>query len=797
MNDLRFAFRQLLKNPGFTAVAVLTLALGIGVNTAMFGAFQALMMRKLAYPEADRLVRIFRTSSHSQKWPHSPANFQDQREQNSVFDRMAAVNRRSFNLVEQGQQAERLQGMEATADLLPLLGVAPLIGRGFTVEECQPGRNDVVVLGHSIWLRRFAGDAGILGRPLRLDGQTVTVVGVMPPGFQDRMIWGTIDVLRPLAFADDQLQNRGGNYLMSVARLKPGVSLGQANADMSAIAARLEKEYPDVNTDSGLRIVPLAESGIDPRGRIMVWLIMGLAGFVLLIACANLANLQFARTALRGRELAIRGALGAPRARLLRQLLAESLLVAVLGGALGLVLAGWVGDLLDARLLRDGEPVLKLGLNLGVLGFALVVSILTGLLFGLAPAWLASRTDVNAALKQGSRGTTGDRSQSRLRHALIVAQVALALILLAGAGAFMGGLRNFGTRDPGWRVDGLTVGYLNLPDGAYADADARSVFAAHLHETLAAIPGVESAAVAGSLPIAGFRSSAEFSSEDQPDPATGRRRTRSINAIAPGYFSALGMRLLEGRDFTLADAVDRPAAVIVNETLARTLWPGRSAVGKRIGTPGAWLEIVGVVNDARFPSDPGEPPTRFQSYRPLAQEPSANLAFAVRGNVSVATLRQAVSGLDPDLPVNAPGLARTAVREVLEQAAVAGWLLGGFAGLGLLLAVLGIYGVIAGFVAQRTNEIGVRMALGAQVGDVLRLVLGKGLRLTLLGAAIGLVGAYLLTRLLGSLAPGLESSSPLLLSSVTGLLLAVALLACWLPARRAARVDPMVALRSE
>ncbi|MFN0066864.1 MAG: ABC transporter permease [Limisphaerales bacterium] len=797
MTDLKFAIRQLVKNPGFTAVAVLTLALGIGVNTAMFGGFQSLLLRTLAYPEADRLVRLFRTSSHSQKWPHSAANFLDHQSQNPVFERMAAVNRRSFNLVEPGQQAERLQGLEVTSELIPLLGIAPMIGRGFIPDEAQPGRNDVAILGHSFWLRRFAGDTNIVGKSLRMDGQTVTVLGVMPPGFSDVMLWGTVDVLRPLAFSDEQRQNRGANYLMSVGRLKPGVSVAQADAAMAGIADRLAKEFPEVNADSGLRVVSLAGSGMDPKGRIMIWMIMGLAGFVLLIACANLANLQFARTALRTREFAIRGALGAPRSRLMRQLLTESLLVALIGGALGLVLAVWVNGLLNTRLLREGEPALNLGLNFGVLGFALVVSTVTGLAFGLVPAWMAARTDANSALKQGSRGTTADRSQNRLRHGLIVTQVALALMLLAGAGTFANGLRNFGVRDPGWRVDGLTVGYLNLPDATYADATARLGFATRLREHLAAIPGVAAAAVAGSLPIAGFRTSAEFSIEDQPDPSVGRRRSRSINVVTPGYFATLGMRLLEGRDFLAGDTPGQPGVVVVNETMARSFWAGESALGKRIGTPGAWLEVVGVVDDVRFPSDPGEPPTRFQSYIPLAQEPPANLAIAVRGNVSVATLRQTVAGLDQDLPLNQPGLARAAVREVLDQAAVAGWLLGGFAGLGVLLATLGLYGVIAGFVTQRTNEIGIRMALGAQLGDVLRLVLGKGVRLTLLGSGIGLVGAFGLTRVLGALAPGLESNSPLILALVVGLLMGVALIACWLPARRASRVDPMVALRSE
>ena len=419
LQDIRFGLRMLGKNPGFTTTAVLTLALGIGVNTSMFSGLQSLLLPKLPYPESDRLVRVFRTSSHSQRWPHSPANFLDQQEQNTVFERMAAVNDRSFNLSEPGQPAERMRAVEATADLLPLLGIQPLIGRGFLPEEDRPGQNNVVILNHGFWLRRFSADTNILGRTLRLDGEPVTVIGVMPASFHSRDSWGTVDLLRPMAFTDQDRQNRAGNYLDLVARLKPGISLAQAQSGVKALAARLREDHPDISPDEGLRIVALVEARMDPRGKIMLWLIMGLAGFVLLIACANLANLQFARTALRTRELAIRCAMGAPRSRLLRQLLTESLLIAVLGGLLGLVLARWVNQVLGQQLVENGKPLLNLKLNFAVLGFTLGVSTLSGLVFGLVPAWLASRTDVNAALKQGSRGATSDRSQHRLRHGLI------------------------------------------------------------------------------------------------------------------------------------------------------------------------------------------------------------------------------------------------------------------------------------------------------------------------------------------------------------------------------------------
>lgn len=795
--DIRFGLRMLRKNPGFTTIAVLTLALGIGVNTSMFTGLHSLLLPKLPYPEPDRLVRVFRTSPHSQRWPHSPANFLDQQQQNNVFEHMAAVNVRSYNLSEPGQPAERLRAMEATDDLIPMLGIQPLLGRGFTPEEDSPGQNGVVILDHGFWLRRFAADTNILGRVLQLDGRAVTVIGVMPASFQDSHQWGSVDVLRPIAFTDDQRQNRGASYLDVVARLKPGLSFAQAQAGIEALAARMRQDHPDTNGEVGLRILPLAQARIDPRGKIMLWLIMGLAGFVLLIACANLANLQFARTALRARELAIRGAMGAPRGRLLRQLLTESLLIAALGGCLGVLLSHWGNQILNSQLVEDGKPLLTLKLNFVVLGFALGASTLTGLAFGLVPAWLASRTDVNAALKQGSRGAKGDRAQHRMRHGLIVVQAALALTLLAGAGLVVNGLKHFGARDPGWRVDGLSTGQLVLPSDKYGTGKLRHAFAERFREKLVALPGVERAAVASTLPLSGFRMATDLAVEHQSETTSGRRNLRSVNFVSPDYFATLGMRLLDGRDFTAADTEDRPNVVIVNDTLARTYWPGESAVGKRIGFPDAWLEIVGVVNDVQSSTDAGEPSTRFQSYRPLAQESQCSLTVAVRGNISTAALRQAVAELDPDLPLSQAGSVRAMVAQTHSQFAVGGWLLSAFAGLGLLLAALGIYGVMAGFVTQRTNEIGVRMALGAQVHDVLKLVLGRGLKLALLGTALGLVGAAGMTRALKAIAPGLESDSLLVVALVAALLVVVALIACWLPARRATKVDPMVALRCD
>lgn len=794
MNDLQFACRQLLKNPGFTAVAALTLALGIGVNTSMFSGLHSLLMPEQPYPEADRLVRVFRTSPHSQRTPHSPANFLDGRGQNTVLSDMAATTSRPANLAEAGQPAERLRTVLVTAGLIPMLGIQPKLGRAFLPEEDQPGRSDVVLLNHAFWLRRFNADPGIIGRTLRLDGVPVTVVGVMPPEFADRQGWGTADLIRPLAFSDAERAERGNHYLDVFARLKPGITLAQANEGLAALATRLREEYPGNNTDSGLRAATLARS-MDPRGQTMLWLILGLAGFVLLIACANLANLQFARTARRSREIAIRGALGASRGRLLRQLLTENLLLAALGGLLGLLLAQWTNQWLIHRLTEDGRPLVRPELNLAVLGFALLASTFSGLAFGMVPAWLASRTDLNATLKQGGRDGGGGSSRHWFRHGLIVGQVALTLMLLAGAGLVLSGLHRFSTADPGWRIDGLHAGYLNLPAATYPDGAARRRFMDRLLEKVAALPGVERVSLGNALPVSGARSHIGLAIESAATSMTSG--FSSLAFVSPGYFPTLGIRLLEGREFQADDLPGHPAVTIVNESFARACWPNASAVGRRIGEAGDWLEIVGVVADVRAATDPSEPTSRFQCYRPLGQDPQAGLAVAVRGNVTGETLRRAVAELDPDLPLSEAGSVRAAVGRFFRQAAVAGWLLAAFAGLGLLLAALGTYGVIAGFVGQRTQEIGVRMALGAQIRDVLWLVLGRGLRLTTVGLGVGLLGSIGLVNVLRSLTPGLKANSPAVLLVVCGLLLLVAFIACWLPARRASRVDPLVALRSE
>jgi predicted permease len=802
MNDLCFAFRQLLKNPGFTAVAVLTLALGIGVNTSMFSVLNTLLFQALPYPHSERLVRIFRTSPHSQSWPHSAANFLDYRAQNSVFDHMTAFRGSGYNLAEPGEATERLEGARVTADFFPSLGVRPMLGRVFAQEEDQPGNSQVIVLNDSCWIRRFAGDTNIIGRTLRLDGQSITVIGVMPPSFEYPLLWGNVDLWRPMAFTEQQRQDRGNSGLNAFGRLKPGVSLAKADAEMKTIAARMGKEHP-MNTLDSLRLEPLQRQVTDDIGRKVSWFTFGLAGFVLLIACANLGNLQLVRTAARAREFAIRAALGAQRGRLLRQSLTESVMVSLLGGVLGLLLAGWSNRIIGRQLFTDLSGV-KLALDWRVFGFALFASMLTGLVFGAVPAWLASRADVNDALKENLRGTTASRSHHRVRHALIVGEVGFALVLLTGAGLFIGGLQRFLHLDPGWRPDRLVFAQLSLKGTNYARSFQRSAFFDQLDQRLAALPGVERVSFSESLPVWPFDDSQGFQiegrplAEGQPVPEVYRE------AVGVEHFETLGIRLREGRAFNSLDTTNSPRVVIINETMARAFWPNESPIGKRFAPPGSnpnWKEIVGVVNDVRFPASLGEPYTRFQSYQPLAQSPSSRATIALRSNISAdalaVSLRRIVAELDRDQSVQQVRSASDLIARGLGRISLLGGLLGGFAVLGLALAAIGIYGVTSYSVVQRTGEIGIRMALGAQRGDVLWLVLRNGLRLSLLGAVFGLGGAWTVSRLLSRAIPALPTRDPVIFVAVTIGLIAAALLACYIPARRATKVNPIEALRYE
>jgi predicted permease len=804
ISDLRHAFRHLVRAPGLTVVAIVTLALGIGLNTSMFSVMNVLLLRPLPYQEGERLVRVFASTPQARNLGFTERASRDLQEARPDFGRLTRFAWWGANLTEPGRPAELLVSLRTEADFADVLGVKPMLGRWFTAAEDHPD-SPVVLISEMLWRRWFDRDPAVLGRTIHVDGHAATVIGVMPDAVAAPIVFGVIDVWRPLGLTPEELVNPEG-WIHMVGRLGEGVSLAQANTALGAVAARLAADQPADYANVGLRAEPLHASGTDDTARWITWLTLGLSAFVLLIACANLANLQLARISGRTRELAIRAALGAPRVRLLRPMLLESVMLAVAGGALGLVVAwgcnAWIGRHV---VFNNAAPGHELPLDLRVLAFAGAVSLATGVLFGSVPGWLGTRVPVNDALKEQGRGSTVGPAQQRFRRMLVIGEFALALVLLAGAGLMLAGMHRMLGRDPGWRPDRLAVGYVATQTPKYQDLSEALDFYERMQDRLAELPGVEAVGFGWEVPVWDYRAPRPFEIEGRS--AGGREQGPSgfLNATLPGYFDALQIGLIDGRDFTRRDRVGSPAVAIINETMASTLWPGERALGKRIRNTDAaepvWMEIVGVVRDVRFPGNLAEPATRFQIYKPFAQEPWRWGALVLRTSAPPATLvepmRRAVAAIDPDIPVWEP---RTIDQEIVRRTAnskLIGELLGGVALLGLFLAALGIYGVVSHTVAQRTSEIGVRMALGADLSAVYRLILGSGLRLAVWGTGIGLAGALLVGQALAAVSPEITAQDWPLLGAITTVLLLTALVACWLPARRAARVNPVVALRGE
>ena len=806
--DLRLAFRQLAKSPGFTAVAILTLALGIGLNTSMFSLMNLLLLQPLPYADKDQLVRLYRTTPQSQTANHSIPDYVGLAEGSKEFADLAGFRNWSFNLAQPGRPAVNLSGVRASAEFFPILGMKPELGRFFHPEEDLPG-NHVAILSHATWHAQFGGDPAVVGRNVRIDGESTTIVGVMPASFSNVFLWGPGDIFRPLAPSDAEKTNHDDTSLNLLGRYRSAASLDQLNTRLTTLAARLAPRRSEARSKDGLRAVTL-QSLVQNRNIVMTtMLLLGLAGFVLLIACANLANLQFARAVARIREFGIRAALGASRRHLLGPLLAESLLLALAGGAAGILVALWSNDWLSSQMSSNGFVVFKIGLDGKVLGFALGLSLLTGLVFGLVPAWVMSRVNVSQTLKSGGRGSTGDRAQNRFRNSLIVAQFSLSLVLLAGAAFFIHGLDRMLQREVGWNTTQTLMAVMNVPPAKYATPDQTYAFYTRLQERLGALPGAEQVGVAWTLPMFQYLTNRSYVVEGRDAPPVGHEPLASVNGITPSYLDTLQVKLISGRNFSSTDTLTSLPVALINEAMAKTLFPGESPLGRRIGNPDpasrGWLEIVGVVADHGFAVSFLPPATRSLVLRPLAQETwnYVTVTLRARSPGSLAEpMRKVIAELDSDLPLQQFGTVRQVIAQFTSTSAMMSTLLIVFAMLGLFLAALGLYGVIARTVVQRTPEIGVRVALGAQSGDVVWLVLGSGIRLALIGSVIGLFGAYGIARLLAALSPtiseGVSATTTItLIFLVTLILLATAGLACWLPARRATKVDPMVALRAE
>ena len=802
MNDLKFALRQLAKAPGFTVIAILTLALGIGLNTSMFSLMNLLVLRPLPFPERDQLVRVYRTTPQSQTARHYYPGYLELAPEVSSFATLAAWRFWNYALAIEGRPAANLNGWRVSPNLFATLGVQPALGRFFTADEDRPG-SQVIVLGYATWQAHFGGDPAVIGRTVTLDNQSATIVGVAPASLASTSILTPGDVYRPMALTDSEKTSYGSSEVQLLARLQDGMSVEQFNARLKTIVANLGPTRPADHAKDGLRAVDL-QSSIRSSAIPITMMLLALAGFVLLIACGNLANLQLARAISRAHEHAIRAALGASRSRLLRPSLAESMLLAVGGGALGVLIAVWTNDWLSSQLAANGPANSALTLDWPVLAFALVVSLLTGVIFGVAPAWLISRTRVSETLKIGTRGSTGDRVQHRLRHSLIVLQFANALVLLAGAGFVIAGVDKLMSIDPGWKTDTLARTVLTLPQAKYSTPEQSYSFYTRLEERLSALPGVQDVTVAWTLPLFGYLTNRAILIEGQERPPEGHEPTAGVNGVEPSYLDTLQIKLVAGRNFTAADNFTAAPVTIVNASLARTLFPDGNALGRRISVSGTvdpvWAEIVGIMPDIKMALAGLVDPVPFQVLRPLAQEPWNYVTVAVRSErpeLLVQPMAQTIAALDPNLAVQVLDTVDQAIVQAFGNFRMIRTVLICFAGLGVFLAALGLYGVVARLVAQRTPEIGIRMALGARGSDVTWLVLGSGLRLIAYGAALGLVGSIALYVVMSRWAQVPSIDLPAVLAVITAILLVVGVIACWLPARRAARVDPLVALRAE
>jgi putative ABC transport system permease protein len=801
--DLRYGFRVLRKNPGFTAVAVITLALGIGANTAIFSVVYAVLLRPLPYEEPGRLVMVWTTEGDSTgTFPASGPDYLDWKSQNHVFEGLAAGTEAAGNLTGAGEPLH-LQGFEASRDIFEVLGVQPLIGRGFLPGEDQAGRNHVVVLSYGLWQRGFGGDPTLLGKTITLDGEAHTVVGIMPASFQFPNIWGwNAEFWKPLSFMKPEWRHfRGAHFAWTIGRLKPGVELSAARTEMEIISRRLAQQYPASNQGIGVRLVRLHDYVVrEVRSQLL--LLLAAVGFILLIACANLANLLLAQGGRRWREIAVRLAVGASRGRLIRQLLAESALLSLLGGVAGMLLAVAMKDLLLTVAPADYFPgITPVVVDTRALGFNLSVSLLTAFLFGLAPALVASRVDVNQGLKDNARAPS--ISQGRLRSSLIVGEVAASLVLLVGAGLTIRSLIRLLGVDAGFNPHNVLTLQVALPESRYSDAQHITRFYSGVLERLRALPGVDSAGTTSELPIEGG-SNSTVAIEGQPLPSSDNEGPLVETCIVtPGYFRALRIPLLRGRDFDERDTTGKQLVAVINEAMARRFWPNQDPIGKRFSwdkNPPIWIEVVGVVGDARvFSLD--SPPIP-EAYSPLsAQFPFNSMVIALRTGKDPlpysAAITRTIHDIDKDLPVSQVRTMQQIVRRGAATQRLIAFLLGLLAALALVMAAVGIYGVISNAVSQRTHEIGIRMALGAGREDVLRWVLIQGMRLALLGIGIGLVAALAVTRLMRNLLYEIHPNDPATLVTVSVLLAAVAVIAIFIPARRATKVDPTVALRYE
>ena len=813
LQDIRYGVRVLLKNRSFTAVAVFALALGIGANSAIFSVVNSVVLRPLPYKDSDRLVTIYSSLLQPglEKIVVSAPELADFREQNNSLDEVAAYDFQGVN-VTGGDEPERIRAALLSPNLLPLLEVDPLIGRGFSAVEDQPGHSQVAVLSYSLWQRRFAGDPNVIGRPIAVDGKSLEVLGVMRGEFH--FPDADTELFLPLTISPELLteDNRGSHYLSVIARLRPGVSIERAQADVNAIAQRMSFEHASTyRSGYGAHVIAMRDDIVGDV-RQTLFILLGAVGFVLLIACANVANLLLARGAARQKEVAVRTALGATRLRLVRQFLTESAILAIIGGGLGLLLALWGVEFLVALSPASIPRINEISLDARVVAVTIGVSLLTGLLFGLAPAMQFSKPDLNETLKDAGRSSTDGRHRQRLRGLLVISELALSIVLLAGAGLMIKSFIKVQGANPGFNTQSLLTMRLSLPRSKYSDFNHQTRFFQELIERIQSQPGVQSAAAINALPLSGSTADRSFKIEGRTPSPGEAGPDEELRFISSGYFATMGMPLFRGRDFTERDNSGAPRVAIVNQALADRYWSGDDALGKRIAYSGLgegkpnWCEIVGVVGNVKHigPDIPAKPEVYLPYLQPLFSAASSAIGpmyLVIRSATPPANLtpsiRGAIASIDANQPVSNVKTMGERLNAALAQRRFNMLLLVIFAGVALLLASIGIYGVMSFAVTQRTRELGIRMALGASASNLLRLILGQGMALALIGVIGGLAASFVLTSLINSLLYEVSATDPLTFFAVSVILIAVAMGACFIPARRAMKVDPMVALRHE
>ena len=799
VRDITYSVRVLLKSYAFTIVVVLTLALGIGANTAIFSFANGILLRPLPYPQSDRLAVVDQTALRegNNSIGVSYPDFLDWREQNTAFERVAThFGTGRFAMTVSGEPIE-IRGGRVSYGLFETLHVSPILGRTFTLNEDRPEEDSVVILGYDLWQRSFAGNPNVIGQKITISSSARTIIGVMPRGFKFPEL---SDLWVPLAFST-KTYTRNDHGLEVIARLKDGVTLEQARADMNNVAAHIQEQNPVTNEGIGVTVESLHDT-LSGSYRDALLILLGVVGCVLLVACVNVANLMLARATARQKEFALRAALGASRWRIIRQTLIESLLLAIAGGVLGFVLSIWALHLLLTAIPGDLPFWMNFDLDLRVLGFTLSITLLTGLIFGAVPALQTSRVDLNDTLKEGGRGNSGVRS--RARSLLVVVEIAMSLVLLVGAGLMIQSFMRLRRVNIGLNPKNVLTATLSLPRAKYKENDQRTAFFKQLLERVRNLPGVETASATRTLPLGGSNWGRGLTVEGYQVHSTGQTPTVQHTVVVPDYFRTMGITLLAGRDFNDADAKDAPDVTIIEERLARQYWPNESPLGKRVrfGPPEdnePWHTIVGVVSTVRDQSMQEE--TRPSVYLPHQKVPVTSMTLVARTAVNphdfIGAVRREVAQLDPDLPVSEVATMEEVVAESIWQPRLYAMLFAVFAGGALLLALIGIYGVMAFLVQTRTHEIGVRMALGATARDVFKLIVGRGMKLTVVGVLIGVAGAIALTRLMHSLLFNTSATDPFTFILISLLLSLAAFFACYIPARRAAKVDPLVALHYE